>query len=221
MAGGSTSGLFFPVLSADGLHKAQTAINPYFGDGCEPETQHPKGCVPPGLPLYSDAVRSPAPGWAPPQLLVVCDVWGRSAPHAAPGAAGLRWAGGAPPLLGGLWVSCHPAVVFLPLSRRIPILRDQMIPAVLLHYLKVVVFSFFFPSLTFCVCVCVCIPVSHERLFGSGVRSRLQITRRAARQRHGGQRGVSELAGKPWLGCLLGSAEADEPLEMDRACPAH
>lgn len=71
------------------------------------------------------------------------------------------------------------------------------------------------------LCVCVCIPVSHERLFGSGVRSRLHITRRAARQRHGGQRGVSELAGKPWLGCLLGSAEADEPLEMDRACPAH
>lgn len=58
VSSGSTSGLFFPVLSADGLHKAQTAINPYFGDGCEPETQHPKGCVPPGLPLYSDAVRS-------------------------------------------------------------------------------------------------------------------------------------------------------------------
>lgn len=114
-----------------------------------------------------------------------------------------------------------PRSFFLPLSRRIPILRDQMIPAVLLHYLKVVVFSFFFPSLTFCVCVCVCIPVSHERLFGSGVRSRLHITRRAARQRRGGQQGVSELAGKPWLGCLLGSAEADEPLEMDRACPAH
>lgn len=34
MSSGSTSGLFFPVLSADGLHKAQTAINPYFGDGC-------------------------------------------------------------------------------------------------------------------------------------------------------------------------------------------
>lgn len=100
-----------------------------------------------------------------------------------------------------------------------PILRDQTIPAVLLPYLKVVVFSFFFPSLTFCVCVC--IAVSNERLSGSGVRSRLQITRRAARQRHGGQRGVSELAGKPWLGCLLGRAEADEPLEMDRACPAH
>lgn len=34
VSSGSTSGLLFPVLSADGLHKAQTAINPYFGDGC-------------------------------------------------------------------------------------------------------------------------------------------------------------------------------------------
>lgn len=219
MSSGSTSGLFFPVLSADGLHKAQTAINPYFGDGCEPETQHPKGCVPPGLPLYSDAVRSPDPGWAPPQLLVVCDVWGRSAPHAAPGAAGLRWAGGAPPLLGGLWVSCHPAVVFLPLSRRTD-LAGSNDSCGFVALPESGSFFILLSKLNF-LCVCVCIPVSHERLFGSGVRSRLQITRRAARQRHGGQRGVSELAGKPWLGCLLGRAEADEPLEMDRACPAH
>lgn len=164
MSSGSTSGLFFPVLSADGLHKAQTAINPYFEDGCEPETQHPKGCVPPGLPLYSDAVRSPDPGWAPPQLLVVCDVWGRSAPHAAPGAAGLRWAGGAPPLLGGLWVSCHPAVVFSPLISQNPDLAGSNDSCGFVALPESGSFFILLSKLNF-LCVCVCAYLSAMKGF--------------------------------------------------------
>lgn len=103
-------------------------------------------------------VRSLYPGWAPLRLLLVCDGAGTErAPRSARGCGpSLGGRSPAPPLLGGLWVCCNPAVIFFPPYLREPILRDQMIPAVLVFYLKVVVFSFFFPSLTLCVCVNTC-----------------------------------------------------------------
>lgn len=155
MAGGSTSGLFFPVLSADGLHKAQTAINPYFGDGCvNPRRSTQRAAFHLGS-RYTATRCAPRTRGGPRRNCSWCATCGDGARLTQ--RPGLRaFVGREEPLrcseVCGFPVT--PRSFFLPLSRRIPILRDQMIPAVLLHYLKVVVFSFFFPSLTFCVCVC-------------------------------------------------------------------